>query len=517
MQLSSRFMYGSTLIRRLANSFSHDRCKSLYTSLLQQGRVWDMRDFLASLIPFDGIHSTLEALFNCYDVRNGVQELINDWTGHDKTSTDLSTLLALLDLLTTVASDLQRFAPNQDSIAAMLGAAIPLTNSILLQHSPAMTSRSYATWILEKARADYVGSNTGGGQLRKLHSYAGFATLGVRTCLPQYVPIEVESLQWGVEVDAKPEIREPVLLVLRTAQELNDHHLEASARQFLLVLSAEPGDQFIELASRLRSSGDIQSYVEVLVSRFLVCHTSEEKQELVKDLQYQLALPDCSSYLDPDTVFIAWSLEQALLGVSDLEKVLYNEAQTRRDRGHLSTSMMDLIERRLPLGRNAYNHRMKQINDDSGIYSSQYEDSPGAEDARRLAGDLGRGVHENFSAYSASPPSPRTMHRRRVSTSPLSMDIIDWELHQEQKKLDLQQMRVQRLKLVQEEDQLRADRSRYYVPDSARTLEGQKDSHRRDRPHVTTDRYPHYSPPKAESVMESDYSLPEPILEGRSR
>ncbi|KAI3318046.1 hypothetical protein HD806DRAFT_512937 [Xylariaceae sp. AK1471] len=287
--------------------------KNLYDVLLRQGRVWDLYDFLISLVPYKGIAGVFCDLFGMFDIHSGCRNIIMDWTEHSR-KMDISTTLALLGLFTSmIATQYQVICEPYAEV--LLDQTLPLATALREQDPKTIKSRPFLRWILEKSRLE---GEKDGDRLRtlfwRLQSFVGVAYRTSRIGLPQYAPLQDENPGWDV-ADAGTGLKEPVRLVLRTARELHDYEMEVLALQQLILFSKDPSKEFEELCYLHKSvREDFQGYMVTLVSTYLISVTKEAKSDLAKELSTQLLATDCSEYLLPDVLYMANMVLSALSG-----------------------------------------------------------------------------------------------------------------------------------------------------------------------------------------------------------
>ncbi|KAI0186870.1 hypothetical protein EV127DRAFT_164858 [Xylaria flabelliformis] len=327
MQIASSHMTDNSqlALEEELSEFFDKFSKYLYETLLQQGRVWDMHDLMINLIPFRSIDVVFHAIFGTSDLHQGICTIILDWTEHDP-NVDISTNLALLGLLTSVIST-KTMVLHRDQAAVILQHTQPLATSLMENDPKSMKSRPLVRWILEKARTDEERFIETQVYFRRLQSSIGVAYNPIRTILPQYAPLKQENPGWNV-AEASPELRGPVRLGFRTAQEMGDYELMILSLQLIIRFSTDPRKEFEELCYLQRSvCEDYQGYVDTLVSSYLVSDTEEAKAKLFQNLSAQILGTNCLGHLPEDLFFMANLLLHSLSGGMRNSRVTLRNAQ----------------------------------------------------------------------------------------------------------------------------------------------------------------------------------------------
>lgn len=192
----------------------------------------------------------------------------------------------------------------------ILKMSMPLVQSIAQGHSKSLQLRPYVRWILAKTRYGPLEQHSRSvrAHLEDCHGLTWYFARG----LPQYVPNGTENPGWG-QPDADATALQLANLALNTAKEMEDYETEALALKIGISLSPNPVQKFDELCYLQKVlQGDIEGYMDTLVSKFLVCLSEDSKVQLRKDLAEQIFTPEFENSFSPDRVFISAMLFSAL-------------------------------------------------------------------------------------------------------------------------------------------------------------------------------------------------------------
>ncbi|XXG98476.1 hypothetical protein Hte_004800 [Hypoxylon texense] len=295
--------------RRVRNQmrllFSDFFFQSLYTNLLRNGRIWDLRDIAIARMLTPGVDITNDWSFDP-DIRRRVQGLITDWSGVGEEK-DTSTTLALLDILMSLILDeLMTITGTDDLIEDILDQCAPLVFAIIEKDPASMRSRPFMRWMLAKSRFTHTkGSGYVESQRQNLQSSEGITFYTKRTRLPQYIPLKAESPGW-IPNQSPPDFEDSARIVAKTSKSLGDYQTESIALQELIKLSANPAKEFGELSNIQKlAQGDFYNYSKTLISKYLICDTDELRNDLKTEISGLFSIPFFSNCLD---VVDSWTL-----------------------------------------------------------------------------------------------------------------------------------------------------------------------------------------------------------------
>lgn len=115
--------------------------RQIYERLLNEGRVWDFRDFFTSILRWSGFEATMVGFF---EAPSHSRRFIKDWTD-DEEGLAASTNLALLDVVVSIL--LQSFSQKDDSQIRenWFADGHSLADS-LKNHPEYVRSRTFARW-----------------------------------------------------------------------------------------------------------------------------------------------------------------------------------------------------------------------------------------------------------------------------------------------------------------------------------------------------------------------------------
>lgn len=291
--------------QQLTHLFSPFFFRSLYTNLLRNGRVWDLRDISMArmLTPEVDISNDWS---DDPDIRRRVQGLITDWSGVAEEK-DTSTILALLDILMSfILDELMTITGTDDLIEDILDQCAPLVFAIIEKDPTSMRSRPFMRWMLAKSRFTHTkGSGYIESQRQNLRSSEGITFYTKRTRLPQYIPLKDETPGW-IPNQPPPDYEDSAKIVAKTSKSLGDFQTESIALQELIKLSANPAKEFRELSNLQKlAQGDLYNYSKTLISKYLICNTDDLRNDLKAEISGLFSMSFFSNCLD---VVDSWTL-----------------------------------------------------------------------------------------------------------------------------------------------------------------------------------------------------------------
>ncbi|KAI1210948.1 uncharacterized protein F4807DRAFT_459176 [Annulohypoxylon truncatum] len=298
------FIDDSAIPQRLQEVFPPEFHEGLYVALLRDGRVWDLRDIAVA-----GISSRVGAT----EYWGNTRKFIKDWS---RMTTDTSTTLALLDILVSqIVYELEHSTGADDSLETIMRQSEPLALSIIENDPENMKSRSFMRWMLAKAQSiDVKGPHYARSYGEQLQSWPGLVFHSRRLQLPQYVPLQGENPGWKVN-SAAPRFERPVRLARKISKELGDYQTEVIALQRLILLSANPDEEFEELCNlQSLTQGDVCGYSKTLVSKYLISNTDDLKQDLKLDISRLFDIPHFSDSISMLDSWILNMLQYCLEG-----------------------------------------------------------------------------------------------------------------------------------------------------------------------------------------------------------
>ncbi|KAI0376268.1 hypothetical protein F5Y04DRAFT_292820 [Hypomontagnella monticulosa] len=294
------------LFRRLSVIFPSTFYRVLYTTLLSQGRIWDLHDIAVTRAFTPQVDVSYD-WSDDPDFRRRIQDFIKDWSNTLR-EPDTSTTLALLGVLMSLG---QRavFNPFDDDVDSkgraeiILDLSAPLALSIIENDPRSMRSRSFIKWMLMKpfiAGQDCVVS-----QIWSLRLSQGIALQSNHFQLPLYIPMMSENPGWD-PVRVTPDHEGLVSMALNMSRCLADYQTEGMSLRELTKLSTNSIEVFEELGKLEKlTQGDIHYYSNTLISKYLVSDTEHRRNKLKDDLAELLSIPFLPICLDSIQM---WSL-----------------------------------------------------------------------------------------------------------------------------------------------------------------------------------------------------------------
>lgn len=339
-----------------------------------------MHDLTEAIIEQGHVPSFLHDLFDQSDIQMGLQELVSDWERPE--SDDASTTLALLDILMFLIFDgiSPSFIAHGKGIMDM---ATSLARSISQNYPDSMKSRPYTRWLLARS---YSYGNEQDPQMstsfkQHLIGSAGLFWKPPRRALPQYIPLKDENPGWK-QPDATPEVLQGVKLVLNTSRELGDYKTEVLALKRLIQLSKSPVAHFEDLCEVQKlDQGDIDGYLDTLLSKYLVANSEESRAQLKTDFGEQIYTPGFKDSFSTDKTWFSYMLYSSLEGTGPRAE----DAARRADEYYrlLDEELCDELDDKMPELRQRVYDRQALVR-----YHNPGEPSRATESERPYVGDI---------------------------------------------------------------------------------------------------------------------------------
>ncbi|GLA36229.1 hypothetical protein AnigIFM63309_002147 [Aspergillus niger] len=262
----------------------------LYSALVTEGRVWDVRDLMLASIQAEGPANAWNLVFGAeLDSSNeAFRKLLDDWSLHRY---DESTYLAILDILVSLSRSVSSWSisipERQDLLTAKrcLQYAQALATCLKENNPQLVKSRPYLQWVIAEAELERkLLFNTSGSDLRDhLGRFPGLTIW--RGSVPIYLPIKTENPKWMTPKDGG---RNYDLLetILQTAQDLKDYKTEVLCLGELIYRSVKTSERLTRLSDLQKSiQGDVLGYQQTFLSWFLLAHTEQDCRVLLDGLR----------------------------------------------------------------------------------------------------------------------------------------------------------------------------------------------------------------------------------------
>ncbi|KAI0977522.1 hypothetical protein F4678DRAFT_17728 [Xylaria arbuscula] len=385
----------TAILSRIFPPFFH---KKLYQSLLRRGRIWDLRDITVARMTTGSPWHISAAWSSDSNFRARLYDLVTQWasSSHEQ---DTSTLLALLDIITSLVC----WDEYNSIVPDILAVSTQIARSIIEHHPEAMKSRPFIHWILIQCESSEMGSRE---QLQcqedSLEILPGILYRRTRGNLAQYAPNEIESPGWVCQ-DAPPELKNSARMALSTSKNLGDYRSQARALQLLILMSANPFNEFCELGKLQNiTQGDNYNYTETLAAKFLISNDDFSRERLRAELASQQSIPGFSNWFSAHQLWILSKIRHALARDDTEAKQALSEADTWYNKS--SPKFVEYVETGKSLQR-----RVHQVNNEA---KAMRPDSLEMRDSRRNA------------SFSLSP-EPRQRHGEGYYTAPVVEDLSD--------------------------------------------------------------------------------------------
>ncbi|KAI0394420.1 hypothetical protein F5Y17DRAFT_251932 [Xylariaceae sp. FL0594] len=285
----------------------------LYRYLLRQGRIWDFHGLLVSLPTMEDIKLFTHAIFKTNLVPS-LQTVITDWTDsvHEY---DSVTMLGLLSILTHIL--LKPLGASERECVDIFKLCLPLAQSVMENDPGNLKTRPYLRVLLAKSRFAETASRQAMDVLaRELGESPGIFYYPDIARLPVYVPTGSEVPAWTPQ-DQPAELKEPVMVVLRSVVDLGDWDTEVLVRQELVRLSSDPASELDRIcALQLHKQVDISGYAASLAAKLLVSGERLDKRKMGEEISTFLSKVGSTAYLDASYRWILIVLQHTLEGKS---------------------------------------------------------------------------------------------------------------------------------------------------------------------------------------------------------
>lgn len=251
----------------------------LYERLLDQERIWDVRDIISASIGAFGPEETWQNLFHKdIHTRGSFDKLLDDWKVDEY---DACTQLAMLDIFVSLGRSFvsRLFGPTAKEVLPTakrcLQHARDLATSIGENSPEHLKSRPYIQWIVveeELARRlavmdEGIASNRTALNPRYLNDFPGLTLWA--SSLPIYVPATLENPGWPT---SSLPLKSDKLLqtALRASRELGDYRTEVMCLKELICHSQEPYDLFSQLIHLQKIQGDRSGALQTCLTKYLL-------------------------------------------------------------------------------------------------------------------------------------------------------------------------------------------------------------------------------------------------------
>ncbi|KAI1311514.1 hypothetical protein F5Y03DRAFT_343352 [Xylaria venustula] len=298
--------------------------KKLYQSLLMRGRIWDFRDITVARMTVGSPWQISAAWSSDSNFRARLYDLVTQWTSSSPEQ-DTSTLLALLDIITSLVC----WDGYSSIIPDILTVSTQIASSIVERHPEAMKSRPFIHWTLIQCElAEMGGREQLQRQEDRLATLPGILYRRTRGNLAQYAPNKTEKPGWVCR-DAPSELQDSARMALRTFINLGDYRSQAKTLQLLILMSADPSNEFYELGKLQNTTqGDNYNYVETLAAGYSVSNDDLSRERLRVELASQQSIPGFSNWFSAHQLWILSKIRHALARDDTEAKRALSDADT---------------------------------------------------------------------------------------------------------------------------------------------------------------------------------------------
>jgi len=254
--------------------------KKVYEQLLIQGRIWDFRDVLVTIITYFSLEEAMDAFF-APESNNAIDIMLKDWKTDEP---DEPTQLALLDIMSFLAISACSSSNVSPLAESYLEAADALGESVLQNFPDDVKSRPFLQWVIAKAAISARRGKRSPLSFDYLADYPGESVLPKRIGIPYYIPVRQENPGWVVP-EIPPKSLEPLEMSLKAARELDDYQTQATCLKELIIRSKTPATLFDELSTLQKSAQqNMDGYLATCLSKYLICKDEESKRKLRAEL-----------------------------------------------------------------------------------------------------------------------------------------------------------------------------------------------------------------------------------------
>lgn len=281
--------------------------KQVYELLQAQGRIWDFRDLFTTCCLFFGIKSAEEQLLGSRSILQAVAE---DWA--PLMDGDESTLLALVDLFTTIVLNLFNHAEDQLLLKKYLVCASAFAEDVMTEHPRYTKTRPFLQFIVAQSSISLRTISGGQFAYNYLDDFPGLTGFSYELELPCYVPVRKENPGWN-----PPDLPEssiaPLEMALEASTGLDDYRTQVLCLKALAVRSREPSRLFEELIRVQKMiQQDMDGHLTTCLSRYLVSNDRDSKEALLGELNRFGWWHETSKLLRPDKGCARDIIQQAL-------------------------------------------------------------------------------------------------------------------------------------------------------------------------------------------------------------
>ncbi|WAO95778.1 Hypothetical protein NCS54_01341900 [Fusarium falciforme] len=281
--------------------------KQLYELLQAQGRIWDFRDLFTTACLCFSIKSAEEQLLGSRTILEAIAE---DWSM--PMNDDESTLLALVDLLTTMALNRINHVEDHRLSKEYLAHASIVVEAVTTVYPHLTKSRPFLQFIVTQSSIS-LGKGTGNRlAYNYLTDFPGLTAFSLDLELPFYVPVRRENPGWD-----PPDLPEntfgPLEMALEASRSMDDYKMEGLCLRALALRSREPSRFFEELARvQKNTQQDMRGYLMTCLSKYLVVKDRDSREDLLTDLNGFGWWQETSNLLNPDKACARDIIQHAL-------------------------------------------------------------------------------------------------------------------------------------------------------------------------------------------------------------
>ena len=301
-----------TPILRWDNKISKDLCA--------KGQIWNWRDYLiSSCTRYRRRNADVSSPLDS-DPAKTCDQLFQQW---GTTSFDLSTGLALLDILTSLAiKDPLTNPRNLATATHFVNKAQDIVASIAEHDPSALESRQYVLWLLAKIAVTTY---------RQRDPWTAMPGLRLEDedalDLPIYIPCFKESPVHN-STYAETDGGDKIQLALRAAYKLGDFRTHVQCLKQLALRSAKPGKIFEDLFKlQYNTQQDVHGSLRTLLAKYVICADATSGERLREDI---LTLGECTG-LTPSMRWARLMVLRALSTRDQEANALLDEASSLKE------------------------------------------------------------------------------------------------------------------------------------------------------------------------------------------
>ncbi|KAH8894357.1 hypothetical protein GQ53DRAFT_805128 [Thozetella sp. PMI_491] len=284
-------IHAANLRERVTNPEHKVQWQNLHKRLLLDGRIWELKDVLWSLVQSCGIRVALSLVLGEESWEASFLDMV-ERIHQDLATDDLDEVNspALVEIFSILAMELMNEKNNYRSALASLKVSHGQAQKLALQDPRNLKTRPYLLWLMAQATFQQYKNpklNSYFSLESHLEQLPGTTTRryhGTQFTLI-YAPKEDEYPGWHPDpANTSRKVEATFQAVKMIAEDLGDVSLQVDCLQQLIYSSPHPEQLVEELNGLWSSSGSFEMSLALQVSRYIFANTPSAREELRRDL-----------------------------------------------------------------------------------------------------------------------------------------------------------------------------------------------------------------------------------------